>query len=186
MLFRSVQNLMSEKTFPEVFDLFTEFLGNEPIIFCVWGSGDLCALFKNMNYYQLDHRLVSKQYLNVQPLATKYLNRPTGTAIGLKNAIIELSLEAELPFHNALNDALYTAKIFQIVKTPNMDIHRFNISNIVGAPNNKSNGIAKNRLYDFIELQLNREITEIEKEVFKKVYNTGRTKLFDIKKKQKE
>ena len=178
-----MQNLIFEKTFPEVYEEFSEFLGKEKYVFCVWGSGDLKALFKNVNYYKLNHKLVSKKYLNVQTLAAKYLKRPSGMAIGLKNAITELSLTSELPFHNALHDAIYTAEIFKIVQRPNMEIHMFNMANIIGATPCKSDTICKNNLYDFIELQLNREISPIEKEVFKKVYNAGKTKLFDVKQK---
>ena len=181
-----MQNLMNEKAFPEVFEDFVDFLGKGKLVFCVWGSGDLKALFKNINYYRLNHKLVSKKYLNVQILAAKYLKRPAGVAIGLKNAITELSLDSELPFHNALNDAIYTAKIFEIVRIKNMEIHTFNMANIIGVANPKTDTICKNKLYDFIELQLNREITDIEKEVFKKVYNAGRTKLFDVKAKSVE
>ena len=54
--------------------------------------------------------------MNIQSFATTYLKYEPGKAIGLKNAVELLELEIESDFHNALNDAMYTAEIFKIVR----------------------------------------------------------------------
>ena len=122
----SMDNLKNELGFQKVYESFIKFLDNEKSVLCVWGSSDLNALFNNIEYHELDGGLITKEYINVQSLASSYLNRPSGVPIGLKNAVLELNLNSDMAFHNAYYDALYTAQILQIVRANDKDIKTFN------------------------------------------------------------
>lgn len=106
--------LTGQPHFPEAYQAFLTFIGKEPAVLCAWGGDDIKSLYRNILYYNLDADAMTNQFLNVQPFAAEYLHHETGKAIGLKNAVEALELPQEETFHNALNDATYTAKIFAI------------------------------------------------------------------------
>ena len=108
-------DLKGQPSFPEAYEAFLRFIGKEDAILCTWGPDDIKSLFRNILYYNLDADALTDQYLNIQPFASTYLHQEAGKAIGLKNAVTELGIEIQEAFHNALNDAVYTAKIFRIV-----------------------------------------------------------------------
>ncbi len=117
------EKLKEQKTFSEVYYEFTNFISGNENILCVWGGNDIKELTRNALYYGLDLTLLPKSYVNVQNLASKHLARPQGMRIGLKSAVESFKLDTSEMFHNALNDAVYTAEIFKIVKEDNMQIH---------------------------------------------------------------
>lgn len=100
------------KLFKEVYNDFLNFIGNDDNIFCVWGTTDLKELFKTLEFYDIPYNLCSNKYIDIQSYASKYFNIPSGSKIGLKNATTLLNIENPLEFHNAFNDAYYTAKVF--------------------------------------------------------------------------
>ena len=117
--------------FSEVYENFVKFMGDkEETILCTWGIDDIKSLFRNILFYKLDTDAISHKCVNVQAYATTYLNNEPGKSIGLKNAVIQLEIPASTNFHNALNDAEYTAKIFQIVRPENMEHHVFDLSEL--------------------------------------------------------
>ena len=122
----SMDSLEDKLGFKEVYQNFIKFLDNQKIILCVWGESDLNALFRNIEYHNLDGRFITKEYINVQALASTHFERPAGIPIGLKNAVLELNLNSDMAFHNAYYDALYTAQIFQLVKTDSIITKIFN------------------------------------------------------------
>lgn len=119
--------LQKEKTFPEVFYEFVDMAGSEDRvnIFCFWGSTDIKILFRNIEFYNLDHSRLTKKYIDVQRLTNSYLKQKNGTSIGLKNAIEALNIEMSHPFHNAYYDAIYTAEILKLIKTNQMPVIKF-------------------------------------------------------------
>lgn len=100
------------KLFKEVYNDFLTFIGTDDNIFCVWGTTDLKELFKTLEFYDIPYNLGPKKYIDIQSYASKYFNIPSGSKIGLKNATALLNIENPLEFHDAFNDAYYTAKIF--------------------------------------------------------------------------
>ena len=117
--------------FQEVEPKFKKFIGNEDeCIFCVWGKSDLRALYRNLAYYNFIKKDLILKYIDIQAKATKYLKFSKGGVIGLKSAIEMFNLPIEEDFHNALNDAIYTAKILKILKSEKMNIKIFNSKNI--------------------------------------------------------
>ena len=63
-------------------------------------------------------------YINIQQHASKFFNNPVGKCIGLQNAISILQLEQDKQYHNALNDAYYTALVFQKINNKNRSLYK--------------------------------------------------------------
>lgn len=123
--------LEDKPSFKEVVPIFSEFIENkDDCIFCVWGSSDLRALYRNLSYYKLLSKDLILKYIDVQNMATSALKFSKGGAIGLKTAIEVLELPIKEDFHNALNDAIYTSEILKIIKSNNITIKIFNSSHI--------------------------------------------------------
>ncbi|CDM69027.1 Exonuclease family protein [Clostridium bornimense] len=108
------------KLFKEVYNDFLNFIGTDDNVFCVWGTTDLKELFKTLEFYDIPYNLGPEKYIDIQSYASRYFNIPSGSKIGLKNATALLNIENPLEFHDAFNDAYYTAKIF--MKIYNNDI----------------------------------------------------------------
>lgn len=138
----TTESLSEERSFPEIFNDFYNFASDNgkdtDIIFCVWGNSDIRALYRNLSYYNLSKEPMLIKYIDIQALATSYLKYNRGTTIGLKNAADLLNLTSEEEkFHDALYDAIFTAKIFKLVKPDNVCIKLFNSSHIMTKKNKK-------------------------------------------------
>ena len=95
--------------------MLSSFIGEEPYIFCVWGTGDLSKLHRNTAFHQLPMDIPAS-FVDVQIMANAFLQQPKGKAIGLQNAVEMLGLPQGEKFHSAYCDALYTARVFETVK----------------------------------------------------------------------
>ena len=97
-------------SFPKAAAEFLEWCGDE-YIFCSWGPLDLLELQRNMKYYgmeALSDRPVA--FYDVQKLfSIAYEDRKSRRS--LEYAIDFLNIEKDSPFHRAISDAYYTAKI---------------------------------------------------------------------------
>lgn len=102
-------------TFPGAWQDILKFLsGIEEPIFAVWGGSDMGLLSKNLYFHGLSTDFISScPTLNVQQLANKHFDTGGGGSIGLKTAVEQLGLTQELPFHCALSDAIYTARVLR-------------------------------------------------------------------------
>lgn len=170
--------LAHQPFFPEVFEKFALFAGKEDALLCTWGGDDVKALFRNILYYKLDPDSITKKYTNVQTYASTYLHTEPGKAIGLKNAVAELNLTIDSPFHDAFNDAVYTAKVFEVVHTEPLAIATFKPSTLlIAMPKAPPTNILS--LYRHIS-----EVTELtlsarDKKLIKLAYFLGRAHIFD-------
>ena len=115
-------HLSGKQRFPCALRELQEFACSEDVVYCVWGANDIKELRKNMDYYKLGSDVTFINYIDVQKIASKHLKHLEGMGIGLKNAITALDIEMDMPFHDALNDAEYTAKILQRLKYKHMDV----------------------------------------------------------------
>lgn len=170
--------LADKPTFPEAYTAFLEFIGKEPAVLCTWGGDDVKSLFRNILYHDLDAQALTDQFLNVQPFAAQYLNHEAGKAIGLKNAVEALGIPEGETFHNALNDAVYTAKIFQITHPAEIKAETFNPLTMLAKKPKKLRTNVKSLLM-YVEERLERELTEDEKALVKMSYMLGRNHTFD-------
>ena len=99
-------------SFQEAFMKLMQFCGDD-YIFCTWGSQDLWQLQQNMKYYRIENAFPKvMKYYDVQKLFSIVFEdgklRRT-----VEYAIDVFQLEKDMPFHSAVNDARYVAKIFQ-------------------------------------------------------------------------
>ena len=100
--------------FEEACPQFLEWCGKD-YIFCIWGTSDLIQLQRNMAYYHL--KMPWKyplKYLDVQKLYAleKGENKVRKT---LEHVIDLYGIEKDLPFHRAVDDAEYTARVFRLL-----------------------------------------------------------------------
>lgn len=123
--------LKDKPLFKDAFDEFKNFIDIDASpVFCVWGSSDLRALYRNLAHYNMIKDNILLKYIDVQNLATKHLKYTKGTTVGLETAIKMLELPTNDTFHNALNDALYTAEVFKKIKPDNIKISVFNSKHV--------------------------------------------------------
>jgi DNA polymerase III epsilon subunit-like protein len=173
------QLLKDKPEFKDVYPNFVNFVSGAENVFCVWGDCDITALLKNISYYNLDEKCLPKNYINVQSLASSYLKQPSGLTIGLKNAIEKLDLHMDTEFHNALNDAVYTAKALQILKQEILPQHFKPL--IKNEKPVKHKGFNSSSLYSVVEKEFGRKLTKKEKEIVKNIYLLGKKGVFDYK-----
>ena len=91
---------------------FLEWCGKD-YIFCIWGPTDLTQLERNLAYY--DIKIPWKyplKYLDVQKLYALQMQEGK-TRRTLEYAIGALEIPVEGRFHRAIEDAEYTARVFQ-------------------------------------------------------------------------
>lgn len=175
----SQADLQSQPAFPDAYQAFLRFIGKEPSVLCSWGEDDIRSLFRNILYYGLDADCLTDSYLNVQSYASLYLKYETGRAIGLKNAVTELGLPETLPYHNALNDAIYTADIFRIVHPAEIQPKTFHpLTMLTKKPRQAKTDTRA--LLSCVEGKLERELTSDEKKLVKMAYTLGRNHTFDF------
>ena len=181
--------LADKPTFAEAYKAFLAFIGEEPAILCTWGGDDINSPYRNIYYYDLDAEAMTDQFLNVQPFAAEYLNHEAGKAIGLKNAVESLGIPEENDFHNALNDAVYTAKIFAITHPETIKPDTFQPLTMLAKKPKRLRTNLKS-LYLYVEEKQGRKLTEEEKDLVKLAYMLGRNHTFDstpaVKKKEQK
>ena len=172
------EQLQDKPSFPEAYTAFLEFIGKEPAILCTWGGDDVKSLFRNIYFYDLDGDALTDQFLNVQPFAAEYLNHEAGKAIGLKNAVEALGIPEGETFHNALNDAVYTAEVFKITHPAEIRPETFQpLTMLAKKPKRLRTNVRSLLMY--VEERLERELTEDEKALVKMAYMLGRNHTFD-------
>ena len=108
----SMEDLDKGDTFEKAAKDFLSWCGEDPK-FCSWGPLDLTEFQRNLDFFGMP-------LLSDRPLAFYDVQKLYSLAYddgrsrrSLEAAIDELNLEKDIPFHRALADAEYTAKIFQ-------------------------------------------------------------------------
>ena len=81
-------------------------------------------------------------------------------------------------FHDALNDAVYTAKIFAITHPAEIKAEVFNPLTMLAKKPKKLRTNVKSLLM-YVEEKMEKELTESEKELVKMAYMLGRNHTFD-------
>ena len=78
--------------------------------FAEWGLDDVPVLKQNLFLYNMDESWPSRWY-DLQQIFLKNFPRGEGEGLTLESVVDRLGIPKEEPFHNALDDALYTARI---------------------------------------------------------------------------
>jgi inhibitor of KinA sporulation pathway (predicted exonuclease) len=176
-----MDKLQSGRSFKAVYNDFVKF-GDSESILCVWGMSDLKELFRNVAFHTLDSSVISKEYINIQKIASKYLQCPKGTNVGLKNAVELLEIPLKDEFHDAFNDAYYTVEVFKKIYNNKIKTSKYNINKALRPKHsNNTNKIDTYNLIKQFEKMYNREMSEEEKSIIKLAYIMGKTNQFQIK-----
>ena len=87
---------------------------DEDDIICSWAKDDIAEIIRNSNHYNYNNLTWIKNYLDIQEYTTKILGHKK--CLSLKNALNYLKIKVnEEELHDALNDAVYTAKVFKSI-----------------------------------------------------------------------
>lgn len=178
----TMDNLMLAKDFNKIFDDFSSFVKDDDDIFCVWGLGDMKELFRNIKYHKIEHTNIPKKYINIQCYASKYLKTPNRERISLKNAIEFLNIPIKNQFHDAFNDAYYTAEIFKKLKMEAINPKIYDPVQIRSHNKYRTKKNTKrvdfNGLVNQIEKMYNRKMTKEEISMITISYKMGATHQF--------
>lgn len=163
-------------SFPEVYDDFVKFIGKEDFVSCVWGVCDIRELIKNIQYHNLNLLDDFKTYIDIQNFVCKLLKCHKGVKIGLKDAVEYFKIPIDSEFHDASNDAYYTAEIFKKLYSSQLKPQTYN-------PPSQRNSVVKlkvdnDKLLGQFEKMFNRTMTSEEKTIIKIAYNMGKTHQF--------
>lgn len=155
------------------------FIGKEDITFIIWGIVDFRELFKEIIYFNLPTENLPKQYIDIQEYASKHFKVPAGKRIGLKNALDFLNINISCEFHDAFNDAYFTAEVFKKLYNASIEpkVYTHTPIRIKSEPKKKVNYKA---LILQIEKMYNKKLTSEEISMIKLAYNMGKTNQFLI------
>lgn len=174
----TMNQLIREETFPSVYKNYMDFIQTKEAIFIIWGMSDIKELFRNVNYHALENDLLPRQFINIQPYVSKYLGLSAKKLLKLEDATNQLQIPILVPFHNALNDAYYTAEIFKKIYTPIIKPTYYDPTYSPQRPPKPRQKVDFEKLISQFEKMYDREMTEEEKSIIKLAYNMGKTHQF--------
>jgi DNA polymerase III epsilon subunit-like protein len=172
------ESLEAEQDFIQVYKEFLEFLDEPEIVLCVWGMIDMKELVRNAIYHNLNEKLLPNRYINIQPLASAHLGQPKKKPLSLRYCVEALGINISYSFHDALNDALYTAEVFKKVYSTEVKPRRYDP--YVALKNER----APKMILDFpmliaqFEKMFSHKMTAEEKEIIRLAYHMGKTGQF--------
>jgi|GEM_PF-118170 len=163
--------------FPEAYLEFIKWIGGAKVTLATWGGDDVKELYRNMAYHKVNHRLLTKRYINVQQIAGEQLQ--FSGCIGLKAAAERFGLELEETFHDAGNDARYTASIFAAADRSKMQTLEINLRQLAQGTQARVESINAKPLFAFAERRFKRKLTPAETDAILAIYTAGREGRFD-------
>lgn len=183
----SIEQLLDKKSFKEIYNEFIEFMGSDRNILCVWGTSDIKEFHRNILYHGLDFSAMPIEYINIQLYASKKFNCKSGINIGLKNAVELFNIPINTDFHNAFNDAYYTAQVFKKIYNEKIQPKIYNpLKYFVSNKREKKiqyKQVDNESLIKQFEKMFNREMSLEEKSIIRLAYIMGRTNQFQLKNK---
>lgn len=174
----TTDQVKDKASFPKVYQDFIRFIGAGDIAFCVWGKSDVKELYRNVFYHDLDHKLLPKDYLNIQPYASEHLGFSMKKLLRLKNTVEALGIPLSYSFHDAAGDAYYTAEILKKIYKPSMKLKAYDPQQVVSRPRPPKQVIDFDQLLRQFGKMYGRELTEEETGMIKLAYHMGKTHQF--------
>lgn len=178
----TTEQLMKEKEFEDVYEDFLQFIGGM-YPFCIWGMSDIRIMFKNIDYHKIDNKSMPRSYINLQPYASKFLGISTKKLLGLEYTLEELNIDTKYRFHNAVNDAFYTAEIFKKIYNPSIIPIVYDPNYIKPGPEKIKTVVNYDALFNQFRKMYDRDITDEEQKMIKLAYLMGKTGQFVEKEK---
>lgn len=174
------KSLEAAAGFQEVYEEFLEFM-NEESVLCVWGISDIKELLRNISYHAMDPSSIPRKYINIQRYASNSLSCPKGTNIGLRNAVEILDIPIQGSFHDALNDAFYTAEVFRRIYGNDIKPALYQANARMRARRTRvKTTLDTAALLGQFEKMYNRQMTEEEQAIIRLAYLMGSTGQFQI------
>lgn len=174
----TTEQLLIEEPFPEIFKAYMEFIDGTDAIFCIWGMSDITGLFRNIEYHQLNLRLLPKMVINLQPYVSLRLNLSRKNLLRLQQAVEVLNIPITYTFHNAFHDAFYTAEIFKKIYNSSIQPKLYDASTRPIRPKHRKREIDTDKLLQQFEKMYSRKMSEEEKGMIELAYKMGRTNQF--------
>jgi len=174
----SNDDINASENFPRIYDKFTKFIGEEEAVLCVWGIVDIKELLRNLKFHNISTTSLPLKYIDVQNHASKYFNSKKGIKIGLKNAIELLDISLNGNFHDASNDAYYTAEVLK--KIFNKNIKPLLYTKPSRGTSSVKEKVDMNGVFDQFKKMYKRSLTKEEKSMISLAYNMGRTIQFVV------
>ena len=174
----TTEQLMDEKEFPEVYHEFIQFIGSKDSILCIGGLSDIRELFKNTKYHKIDDISLPRSYINLQPYTSKFLGFSSKRLLSLEYAVNALGIKSPFNFHDALNDAYYTAEIFKKIFTSSIKPNLYDPNYVKAKPIKIRKVVDYGALNKQFEKMYNRPLTHEETEMIRLAYLMGKTKQF--------
>lgn len=171
------EQLMDKETFPVVFGEFMDFVGSDGIL-CVWGMSDMKELFRNSSYHGLDLTLLPKRYINLQHYASMCFNSQNKNPLRLQHVVELMDIPVSSNFHDALNDAYYTAEIFKKLYNSSVEIKDYDPNYVRPRISQPRKKIDAEGLLKQFEKMYQRELTPEEKSMIILSYKMGKTGQF--------
>lgn len=114
----SQDDLYGMPGFEAALDRFVSWCGDE-FALITWGCDDISVFQQNLNFYLKEECSMPPVY-DLQRLYGEQNGNNTKNRAGLQSAMkaLGLSASAEHPFHSAVDDAYYTALLFQRMQDP--------------------------------------------------------------------
>jgi inhibitor of KinA sporulation pathway (predicted exonuclease) len=119
------KDLNKGENYIKVMKAFRTWIG-EDYILCTWSNNDIREMKRNCKYHNIDCEWL-ESYYDIQLHCTKLLGLPKSQTIGLKHALEAFNIEEDTGFHRAIDDAVYTAKVFIKVYSNEMQKEMMNI-----------------------------------------------------------
>lgn len=174
----TIEQLMVEEPFPQVYRAYTEFINGTDSIFCIWGTSDITGLFKNAEDHHLNHRLLPKMYINLQPYVSTHLNLSRKNLLSLQYVVEVLNIPKTYTFHNAFHDAFYTAEVFKKLYNSSIQPKLYDPTTTTIRTKHRKREIDTDKLIQQFEKMYGRKMTEEEQGIITLAYKMGRTNQF--------
>ena len=174
----TTEQLAKEAAFPQVYQDMIEFIGQEDSVLCVWGMSDLKELFRNIDYHKLDRKLMPRNYINLQPYASLHFQLPQNRPMKLRTTAEMLEIPLVHPFHNAYNDAFYTAEILKKLYGPSVVPNIYDPDFKPHRPRPAKKRVDLKKLIEQFEKMYERQLTEEEQGMIQLAYKMGKTRQF--------
>jgi DNA polymerase III alpha subunit (gram-positive type) len=174
----TTDQLMNEKSFPEIYNELIEFTEDTNSILCIWGMSDIRELYKSAEYYSMNIESLPKMFINIQPYASLHFQLPKKVQLRLQNVVEMLSIPIIDKFHDALNDSIYTAQVFKKIYNNSIQPKIYDPSYIKPRPKQHKKIIDVDALIYQFEKMYSREMTEEEKSIIILAYKMGKTNQF--------
>lgn len=110
----SIEDLDEGEDFAQAVKEFLEWCAeSEEYIFCTWGSMDLTELQRNCRYFHVEYKApMPFIYYDVQKLYSLCCDDGKSRE-ALETVVDKLKIKKDVPFHSAVYDATYTARIME-------------------------------------------------------------------------